>query len=61
MTPTTDFAVASDYVAIDPFVVRFPGERWISPYLNLAGVANYYSTRRTLMDAIAHEFDPVRD
>ena len=61
MRPATDFAAASDYVAIDPFVVRFPGERWISLYLNLAGVANYYSTRRTLMDAIAHEFDPVRD
>mmetsp|Transcript_21976 Transcript_21976/g.37587 ORF Transcript_21976/g.37587 Transcript_21976/m.37587 type:complete len:215 (-) Transcript_21976:767-1411(-) len=60
MRPATDFAAASDYVAIDPFVVLL-GERWISLYLNLAGVANYYSTRRTLMDAIAHEFDPVRD
>jgi hypothetical protein len=60
MRPATDFAAASDYVAIDPFVVLL-GERWISLYLNLSGVANYYSTRRTLMDAIAHEFDPVRD
>jgi len=40
MTPTTDFAVASDYVAIDPFVA-LPGERWISLRLDLAGVANY--------------------
>jgi len=60
MTPTNDFAAASDYVANDQ-VVALPGERWISLRLDLSGVANYYSTRRTLMDAIAHEFDPVRD
>mmetsp|Transcript_32580 Transcript_32580/g.66404 ORF Transcript_32580/g.66404 Transcript_32580/m.66404 type:complete len:89 (-) Transcript_32580:834-1100(-) len=40
MTPTNDFAAASDYVANDQ-VVALPGERWISLRLDLAGVANY--------------------
>jgi len=41
MTPATDFAVASDYVAIDPFVVLFRGESWKSLYSDSAVAANY--------------------
>lgn len=44
MTPATAVAAASDYVAIDPFVV-LPGECWISQHLNLGDFVNYYSSR----------------
>mmetsp|Transcript_21977 Transcript_21977/g.37591 ORF Transcript_21977/g.37591 Transcript_21977/m.37591 type:complete len:86 (-) Transcript_21977:388-645(-) len=40
MRPATDFAAASDYVAIDPFVV-FPGESWIPLHSDSAVAANY--------------------
>ena len=40
MTPATDCAAASDYVAIDPFVV-FPGESWIPLHSDSAVAANY--------------------
>jgi len=41
MTPATDFAVASDYVAIDPFVVLFRGESWKSLHSDSTVDGNY--------------------